>query len=252
MKLNTIASFLLITTGFFGVAEAQTKKPTTKSKTAVKKTTSTNKATSTPVFTLISAKDSLSYALGVDIANKIKNSGFDISTEIFHKGLSANLKGEKLLLSEEKNMDVIQNDLRRTYERKNAELKKPGEEYLAKNKVRPEVKTTSEGVQYEVLQEGSGVQPSADAEVEVHYKGTLIDGTQFDSSYDRNESITLNLNRVIEGWKIGIPLMKVGAKYKFYIPYHLAYGERDTGTIPAFSALIFEVELLGIKKNDEI
>ena len=196
---------------------------------------------------LKSTNDSLSYALGVDVVSNLKNAGFEINPDVFYKGLSASLKGEKLLLSEEQNMDVIQSELRRNFEKKNAELRKPGEEFLEKNKQRPEVKTTEEGLQYEILQEGTGVQPTADSEVEVHYKGSLIDGTQFDSSYDRNEPLTLNLNRVIEGWKLGIPLMKVGAKYRFYIPYNLGYGGNETGEIPAFSTLIFDVELLGIK-----
>ncbi|MBD1429994.1 MULTISPECIES: FKBP-type peptidyl-prolyl cis-trans isomerase [Sphingobacterium] len=240
MKLKFIYS-LLILGASTSYLQAQTKKTTTP----------TNKATavksSVQEFSLKTSNDSLSYALGIDVAKNLKNAGFDVSTEVFHKGLVAALKEEKLLLTEEQNMDIIQGELVKAYEKKNAELKKPGEDFLAKNKARPEVKVTPEGVQYEVLKEGDGPQATADSEVEVHYKGTLMDGTQFDSSYDRNESLTLDLNRVIEGWKIGIPLMKVGSKYKFYIPYNLAYGERATGSIPAFSALIFEVELLGIK-----
>ncbi|MCA5003630.1 FKBP-type peptidyl-prolyl cis-trans isomerase [Sphingobacterium bovistauri] len=219
-----------------------------------KKTTKTTKTSKTPVkktvvkeFVLNTANDSLSYALGVDVVSNFKNAGFEITPEVFYKGLNAAIKGEKLLLTEDQNMDVIQKQLMANYEKKNAELREPGEAFLAKNKQRPEVKTTTEGIQYEILQEGNGAQPTPDSEVEVHYKGTLIDGTQFDSSYDRNESLTLDLNRVIEGWKIGIPLMKVGAKYRFFIPYNLAYGERASGAIPAYSALIFDVELLGIK-----
>lgn len=129
---------------------------------------------------------------------------------------------------------------------------KPGRDFLAENKKKPNIKVTAEGLQYEVLVEGEGAYPTSSEEVVVHYKGTLIDGEKFDSSYDRNEPLTLNLDRVIEGWKIGIPLMRIGSKYKFYVPYNLAYGERATGSIPAFSTLIFEVELLGVKKSSEI
>lgn len=242
MKLKFIYCLFFIGVGM-QQTYAQTKKTTATSKintTAVVKTT-------VQEFSLKTSNDSLSYALGVDVVSNLKNAGFDINPEIFYKGLSKALKGEPLLMTEEQNMDVIQKEVIKNYEKKNAELKKPGEEFLAKNKQRPEVKITPEGIQYEVLQEGTGEQPTADSEVEVHYKGTLIDGTQFDSSYDRNESLTLNLNRVIEGWKIGIPLMKVGSKYRFYIPYNLAYGERASGAIPAFSTLIFDVELLDIK-----
>ena len=243
MKLKFFYCLLLLGAGATSSSYAQAKKTVNTSTKPV----TTNKAATVSVFSLKTTSDSLSYALGVDVAKNLKNAGFEIGTDAFQKGLVAALKEEKLLLSEEQNMDVIQNELRKTYEKKNAELKRPGEEFLAKNKTRPEVKVTPEGVQYEVLKEGDGAQPTPDSEVEVHYKGTLIDGTQFDSSYDRNESLTLDLNRVVEGWKIGIPLMKVGAKYRFYIPYNLAYGERATGSIPAFSTLIFDVELLGIK-----
>lgn len=240
MKLKIIYSLLILaaTTSY---GQAQTKKTTT-----TKKVTQAVKP-ATPAFALKTANDSLSYALGNDIAESLKKSGFEINSEVLYKGLTSALKEEKLLLSEEQKTNIIQDELRKVYEKKNAELMKPGEDFLAKNKQRPEVKITPEGIQYEVLKEGDGAQPTIDSEVEVHYKGTLIDGTQFDSSYDRNEAATLDLNRVIKGWKIGIPLMKVGSKYKFYIPYHLAYGERATGSIPSFSALIFEVELLGIK-----
>lgn len=243
MKLKFIYT-LLIFGAVANTAHAQTQKKTsTSTKNVIKKAVN-------PVdqpFVLKSVSDSLSYALGVDISKNLKNAGFEFTSEVLLKGLNSAMRGDTLLLSEEQNMDVIQKAFSKAVDKKNAELKKPGEDFLAKNKQRPEVKVTAEGVQYEVLKEGDGVQATANSEVEVHYKGTLIDGTQFDSSYDRNESLTLNLNRVIEGWKIGIPLMKVGSKYRFFVPYNLAYGERATGSIPAFSALIFEVELLGIK-----
>ncbi|WP_236537166.1 FKBP-type peptidyl-prolyl cis-trans isomerase [Sphingobacterium composti Ten et al. 2007 non Yoo et al. 2007] len=243
MKLKFIYSMLILSLTVTYVNAQVKKKNAT---TTVKKATTVAKA---PVqeFTLKTNSDSLAYALGIDVAKNLKNAGFEVNTVIFQKGLEAALKSEKLLLTEDEIMDVIQKEVRKAYDKKNAELKKPGEEFLAKNKQRPEVVTTPEGVQYEVLKEGDGAQPTIDSEVEVHYKGTLIDGTQFDSSYERNDPLTLNLNRVIEGWKIGIPLMKVGGKCRFYIPYNLAYGERATGSIPAYSALIFEVELLGIK-----
>lgn len=241
MKLKIIYCALL-STAISGSAFAQTKKTTSTSNK-----TNTNKTVAAPAFSLKTSNDSLSYALGIDIAKKLKEAEFNVNPDVFHKAVVATLKEEQLLLTDEQNMDIIQNEMRKAYEKKTLELKKPGEEFLAKNRTRPEVKVTAEGVQYEILQEGDGAQATVDSEVEVHYKGTLIDGTQFDSSYDRNESLTLQLDRVIEGWKIGIPLMKVGSKYKFYIPYNLAYGERATGSIPAYSALIFEVELLGIK-----
>lgn len=245
MKLKFVYT-LLIFGAVSNNVDAQTKKKTS---TSTKKVVKTSTKPVVEPFVLKSSSDSLSYALGVDVAKNLKNAGFEITSEVFLNGLNTALKGDSLLLTEDQNMNVIQREFRKASDRRNTELKKPGEEFLAKNKQRSEVKTTQEGVQYEVLKEGMGTQPTPDSEVEVHYKGTLIDGTQFDSSYDRNESLTLNLSRVIEGWKIGIPLMKVGSKYKFYVPYNLAYGERATGSIPAYSALIFEVELLSIVEN---
>ena len=120
------------------------------------------------------------------------------------------------------------------------------ENFLAENGKREEVTTTESGLQYEVLEEGDGAQPTREDQVTVHYKGELLDGTVFDSSYDRGEPATFPLNRVIPGWTEGLQLMQVGAKYRFYIPPELGYGARDTGTIPPNSTLIFQVELLSI------
>ncbi|HEY7615785.1 MAG TPA: FKBP-type peptidyl-prolyl cis-trans isomerase [Terriglobales bacterium] len=122
-----------------------------------------------------------------------------------------------------------------------------GRSFLAENAKKPGVKTTASGLQYKVLREGEGRQPSAQGEVEVHYKGSLTNGTVFDSSYERGESISFLLNQVIPGWAEGVQLMSPGAKYEFYIPFELAYGAQGIpGVIPQYSALIFEVELLKV------
>ena len=131
---------------------------------------------------------------------------------------------------------------------KYGETKAQGEEFLAANKLREGVITTESGLQYEVIKLGKGPKPTADSKVKVHYHGTLIDGTVFDSSVDRGEPIEFSLNQVIKGWKKGVYLMPVGAKYKFYIPQNLCYASRAAGQIPPYSTLIFEVELLGIVK----
>ena len=131
---------------------------------------------------------------------------------------------------------------------KYGETKAQGEEFLAANKLREGVITTESGLQYEVIKLGKGPKPTADSKVKVHYHGTLIDGTVFDSSVDRGEPIEFNLNQVIKGWTEGVQLMPVGSKYKFYIPQVLGYGSRAAGQIPPYSTLIFEVELLGIVK----
>ncbi len=128
------------------------------------------------------------------------------------------------------------------------EAKNAGEKFLAENAKRPEVKTTASGLQYEVLESTLGQKPKATDKVKVHYEGTLIDGTVFDSSYKRNEPITFALNQVIKGWTEGLQLMSVGSKYKLYIPYELGYGAQGAGgSIPPYAALIFTVELLGIE-----
>ena len=129
-----------------------------------------------------------------------------------------------------------------------AKAKEEGEKFLAENAKREGVKTTASGLQYEVLEATLGQKPKATDSVRVHYEGTLIDGTVFDSSYKRGESIAFPLNGVIKGWTEGLQLMSVGSKYKFFIPYQLAYGERGAGaSIPPYAALIFTVELLGIE-----
>ena len=126
--------------------------------------------------------------------------------------------------------------------------KEAGEKFLAENAKRPEVKTTSSGLQYEVLEATLGQKPKATDTVRVHYEGTLIDGTVFDSSYKRGQSSSFGLNQVIKGWTEGLQLMSVGSKYKLYIPYQLGYGAAGAGAdIPPYAALIFTVELLGIE-----
>lgn len=127
--------------------------------------------------------------------------------------------------------------------------KEDGEQFLTENAKRPDVEVTASGLQYRVVTQGDGPRPAGPAaEVEVHYRGTFIDGRVFDSSYERGKPITFPLNRVIAGWTEGVQLMSVGSKYEFFIPHQLAYGERGApGAIPPFSALIFEVELLGVR-----
>lgn len=132
---------------------------------------------------------------------------------------------------------------------KYADNKAAGEKFLAENKAKDGVKTTESGLQYKVITEGKGEIPADTCKVKVNYKGTLIDGTEFDSSYKRNEPATFRANQVIKGWTEALTMMPVGSKWELYIPQELAYGSRESGQIKPFSTLIFEVELVGIEKD---
>ena len=129
-----------------------------------------------------------------------------------------------------------------------ADNKAAGEKFLAENKTKEGVQTTASGLQYKIIKKGNGAVPADTSRVEVNYRGTLIDGTEFDSSYKRKKPATFLANRVIKGWTEALTMMPVGSKWELYIPYELAYGSRQSGKIKPFSALIFEVELLGIKE----
>ena len=207
--------------------------------------------------------DSVSYSLGLDMANKIKVNFDDLDQDLFVQGFKNGMDSTNILV-DSKNIDGI---LRKFFQKRNeekmkkqqeeqakkaevefGEYKKEGEAFLAENKTKKGVKTTESGLQYVVLKEGNGAQPTAASRVKVHYHGTLPDGTVFDSSVDRGEPSQFGVNQVIKGWTEGLQLMKSGAKYKFFIPQELAYGAQQRGAkIKPFSALVFEVELLEIK-----
>ena len=192
--------------------------------------------------------DSVSYALGVVLSQNLKKQGFDkVDPAQLAKGFEEGLAGNATMDAAAAN-GQIQAYLQQRQEAAGAEAKQAGENFLADNAKRPEVKVTDSGLQYEVLKEGSGARPTATETVEVHYHGTLIDGTVFDSSVDRGQTIEFPLNRVIAGWTEGLQLMQEGAKYRFYIPYNLAYGARGSAPkIPPYAALIFDVELFEVK-----
>ena len=182
-------------------------------------------------------------------------SGLEVKFHIIRQGLVNGLHEYQDLISQDDAGAYINDAYNRqreaqmrTLQEENNSAKAEGEAFLAENAKREGVKVTESGLQYEVLVEGNGPKPTAASTVRVHYEGTLIDGTVFDSSYDRGESISFPLNGVIKGWTEGLQLMSVGSKYKFFIPYQLAYGEHGAGgSIPAYAALIFTVELLGIE-----
>lgn len=219
----------------------------TKGKTAVKKTVKTVK-TSTKSNAPLSTLDSASYAFGMSMASSLKNDGLkNLNYELLVKGLKDAFGAQTTLLSQEAAQKAIGNLFKSVSQSKFSANINEGKTFLENNKKDPSVKTTASGLQYQVLKEGNGTKPAATDTVLVNYVGKLLNGKQFDSSYDRNEPLSLSLNRVIPGWTEGMQLMSKGAKYKFFIPYNLAYGERGAGQdIPPYSTLIFEIELLKV------
>ncbi len=193
--------------------------------------------------------DSLAYSLGVLIAGNLRQEGFgDLNADMISAGLKSALKGEPTLLSPEQCNTIVREQSTARKAKQQGSVKDAGEKFLAANKSRPGVISLDNGLQYEILKAGDGKKPKATDKVLVHYHGTLIDGTVFDSSVERGESISFPLNQVIKGWTEILQLMPVGSKWKVYIPYDLAYGDRGAGgAIKPYSALIFEIELLGIE-----
>ncbi|NEU07103.1 FKBP-type peptidyl-prolyl cis-trans isomerase [Flavihumibacter sp. R14] len=193
--------------------------------------------------------DSASYAFGLKIATDLKSSGVEaLNIGLWSKAMEQVFKDEKTELSEQQAQSIITSFMGEKNEKRSENLKAEGDKFLAENKKKPGVVTTASGLQYTILQPGTGPKPSRDSEVTVHYKGTLLNGNQFDSSYDRGEPITFELARVIPGWVEGLQLMQEGSKYRFFIPWKLAYGAEGAGhDIPPYSVLIFDIELLKSK-----
>jgi FKBP-type peptidyl-prolyl cis-trans isomerase FklB len=205
--------------------------------------------------TLANEMDSVSYAIGADIGANFKRSKLDsVNLEAMKMGLRDGLDSAAMM-DEETLQSVVQGFMMKMQQERMAEEAKAGEnnrvigeEYLAKNGKRDGVTTTESGLQYEVVTMGTGPKPTAESQVRVHYAGTLIDGTEFDSSYKRGEPAVFGVGQVIRGWVEGLQLMPVGSKWKLHIPSDLAYGPSGGpgGSIPPNSVLIFDVELLEI------
>jgi FKBP-type peptidyl-prolyl cis-trans isomerase FklB len=202
-------------------------------------------------------KDRLSYAIGLDVGNALKRQSVDVNTDIFMQGVKDALSGGKKLLTDEevretmtaftKELAAKQAGERKALAEKN---KKEGEEFLAANKQKEGVKTLPDGLQYKVIIEGKGKTPQATDTVTVNYKGTFIDGKEFDSSYKRGQPATFPVKGVIPGWTEALQMMKEGSKWELFIPPGLAYGERGAGAvIGPDQTLLFEVELLSIKEK---
>ena len=194
--------------------------------------------------------EKLSYALGLLIGHNLKGMNIDgLVTAEFIRAVEQVLKGEKAEMTEVQAQGMVQEFMKEQQEIAGREVREAGEKFLAENAKRDGVTTTASGLQYEVITEAIGQKPVATDSVRCHYEGRLIDGTVFDSSYQRGEPTSFPLQGVIKGWTEGLQLMSLGAKFRFFIPYTLAYGAQGAGgAIPPYAALVFDVELLGINE----
>ncbi len=201
-----------------------------------------------------SDKEKVSYVIGTLVAKDMKNQGVDLNTDLFMKGFKDAFSGAKLAVSDKEAEDVMNAFRGEMVAKKQATMKKVGDEnkkkeeaFLSENKKKEGVHTLASGLQYKVLREGSGGKPTLYDKVTVNYRGTLLDGTEFDSSYKRNQPATFAVNSVIPGWSEALQLMKTGSKWQLFIPAKLAYGEAGAGgVIPPNATLTFEVELLNL------
>jgi len=199
--------------------------------------------------------DKVSYALGLGIGQQLAQMGAtDLNVDDFAQSIKDVLQGNELKVSHREAQKIVEDYFAKKEQAMNAEraekgktAKISGEKYLAENAQKEGIITTPSGLQYKILKEGNGKKPSAKDKVKCHYEGFLIDGTVFDSSVQRGEPAVFGLQQVIAGWTEGLQLMQEGAKYRFFIPYRLAYGEGGAGQlIPPFATLIFDVELIEV------
>ena len=227
-------SLIILVTIFFSACENNSKQSSLKTRS---------------ISSLDTFKDSTSYALGADLGENLKRQNVEVDYDMFLAGLTDALETDVVKLDHQKRrqvMSALQKSIRERGKKEGEINLKIAEDFLDENKSKPNVKVTPSGLQYLVMKEGSGASPIKTDRVKVHYVGTLIDGSEFDSSIKRGEPTVFGLNQVIRGWTEGLQLMKIGAKYKFFIHPRMAYGSRDKPGIPANSALIFEVDLIDI------
>ena len=202
---------------------------------------------------LKSQKDKMSYIIGMDIGNNLKTQSIDVEPNILAKGVKDALTGGKPLLTEQEireTMTTFQNEMRVKQEVVARKNKEQGDSFLAENKKKEGVKTLQSGLQYKVIKVGVGKKPKLNDYVTTQYRGTLVDGTEFDSSYKRGQPATFQVSGVIPGWTEALQLMETRAKWQLFIPPNLAYGERGAGGVIGPNAtLIFEIELISIQEK---
>jgi FKBP-type peptidyl-prolyl cis-trans isomerase FklB len=231
--MRMVLVFILLLLGFF-LAGQSTKKPA---------------AVRPAAPSLVSSVDSLSYALGFSIANFYKQQGIEsVNTSIVTRAINDVMKTGKPVLNEQQCNTVIMGYVQKVKEMKSSANRKAGESFLAENKSKTGVVSLPSGLEYLVLKEGTGPKPLPSDKVRCHYQGTLLDGTIFDSSIQRGQSIEFNVKGVIPGWTEALQLMAVGSKWRLFIPAELGYGDQQAGQIPPGSTLIFDVELIDIVK----
>ena len=262
--LVTAASMLTVSVLLLGNTVAQqtpasTPKPapTAKASTTAKPHTATAAKSDQPLA-LTTQKDKLSYAIGMSIGQNMKKDSLEIDPAIVSRGLKDALSGSKTLMTNEEVLATMTNLRTEMTKKKEAEAqhtgdtnKQAGQQFLAANKTKEGVVTLPSGLQYKILKEGTGPKPTATDTVVTNYRGTLIDGTEFDSSYKRGQPATFPVGQVIKGWTEALQLMPVGSKWQLFVPSDLAYGERSPGAeIGPNSTLIFEVDLLSIQAKN--
>jgi FKBP-type peptidyl-prolyl cis-trans isomerase FklB len=201
---------------------------------------------------LLNKKDSVSYALGAMIVRTMQQQGIeDVNTNLISQAITDALQGKDVLLYPDEAQLCLNNYVREIRAKKEEANKIAGEKFLMENAKDPDVVVLPSGLQYKVLVEGEGAIPVASDKVKTHYHGTLIDGTVFDSSVERNEPISFNVTGVIKGWQEALQMMKVGSKWQLFVPENLAYGQRArSDVIGPYSTLVFEIELLAIESNE--
>ena len=204
---------------------------------------------SKPSTDLTSEETKVGYSLGLNIAKSLKGEGLEsIDTAAFAQALGDVFSGRTALVTEKEAQDFLQAYFQKLQNEAVAKQTEAGGKFLAMNSLKADVVSLPSGLQYKVIKEGTGAIPKATDKVKTHYKGTLIDGTKFDSSYDRGKPAVFGVTRVIPGWVEALQIMPVGSKWELYIPHYLAYGERGQGTIPPYATLVFELELLAIEQ----
>jgi FKBP-type peptidyl-prolyl cis-trans isomerase FklB len=261
--MNKTFSILFIFAAFIALPAARAQQPSTPPQSSAAK--SQNPPAAQPAPPAAQSQDSspfksqsekVSYAIGMSLGRNFRNQSLDVDVQALEQGLKDELAGSKTLLTDaqlQATLTQLQTDIRKKQQEKMQELaekdKKDGEAFLTANKSKEGVVALPSGLQYKILQQGTGPKPTASDNVTCNYRGTLLDGTEFDSSYKRGQPATFGVARVIKGWTEALQLMPAGSKWQLFIPSDLAYGERGNGpSVPPNSTLIFEVELISVQQ----